>query len=175
MLLQLETPLETVEAAIDLARKFKVRVILNPAPAVPLSPELLTKIDVLTPNAAEAVVLAGYDTALNAEEAADLLISKFDIKHVIITMGKDGALIAGHQNEIIPAYPVQPIDTTGAGDAFNGGLAVALAREDELTHAVKFANAVAALSTTRIGAQLSMPTLDELNTFLDQPLMKKIK
>jgi ribokinase len=166
LLLQLEIPLETVEVAAQLASKHNVRVILNPAPATPLSSKLLAKVDTLTPNEAEAAALAGEDAAIPAQDAACVLRSKFNIENIVITMGKDGALIVGHRNEVVPAYHVNPMDTTGAGDAFNGGLAVSLARGDELTGAVRFANAVAALSTTRAGAQSSMPRLDETNAFM---------
>lgn len=166
LLIQLEIPLETVIAAVAVAEKHQVRVILNPAPATKLPAELLNRIDTLTPNETEAVELAEEPSASSAGDAAFALRSKFKIKNLIITMGKQGALIADYRNETIPGYHVQPIDTTGAGDTFNGALTVALARGDKLIDAVKFANAAAALSTTRQGAQAAMPTSAEVDLFL---------
>lgn len=166
LLVQLEIPLETVQAAIQLAAKHHVPVILNPAPATQLPPKMLEMVDYLTPNETEAAFLAGGYTAKHASDAAYILSSKFKVKNIVITLGEKGALIVGFRKEIVPSYPVQSIDTTGAGDAFNGGLAVALARGDKLENAVKYANAVAALSTTCRGAQASMPTESAVEAFL---------
>lgn len=166
LLVQLEIPLETVQAAIQLAAKHHVPVILNPAPATQLPPKMLEMVDYLTPNETEAAFLAGRYSAKHASDAAFILSSKFKVKNIVITLGEKGALIVGFRNQIVPSYPVQPIDTTGAGDAFNGGLAVALARGDKLDNAVKYANAVAALSTTCRGAQASMPTESAVEAFL---------
>jgi ribokinase len=154
LLVQLEIPLETVQAAIELGVKHHVPVILNPAPAAKLPSELLEMVDYLTPNETEAAILAGEHTASHAMDGAYLLKSKFKIRNLIITLGVKGAVIVGYRNQIVPPYPVQSVDTTGAGDAFNGGLAVALARGDTLIEAVKFANAAAALSTTCPGADV---------------------
>ena len=166
LLVQLEIPLETVQAAIQLAAKHHVPVILNPAPATKLPPEMLEMVDYLTPNETEASFLEGNYTTRNVSADAFLLRGKFKAKNIIITLGPKGALIVGYNNRAIPSYQVHTVDTTGAGDAFNGGLAVALARGDDLANAVKFANSAAALSTTRTGAQPSMPTLDEVKSFL---------
>jgi len=165
LLLQLEIPLKTVEFAIGLAEGHRVRVILNPAPMAKLSPDLLEKVNVLTPNETEAAALTGNYMS-HPRDLALIIKTKFNIKNVIVTMGKEGAFITGAQHPNVPAFPVESVDTTGAGDAFNGALVVALARGDELANAVKFANAVAALSTTKFGAQTSLPTLDEVNDFI---------
>jgi len=164
LLVQLEIPLEAVQAAVQLAVKQHVSVILNPAPATQLPPALLELVDYLTPNETEVAILAGGYTS----DAAHLLNSKFKVKNIVITLGEKGAQIVDLANEIVPPYHVHPVDTTGAGDAFNGGLAVALARGDSLLDAVRFANAVAALSTTRPGAQPSMPTAKAVEAFLKE-------
>jgi len=166
LLVQLEIPLETVQVAIQLAVKHHVPIILNPAPATKLPASLLEMVDFLTPNETEATFLAGGYSAKHASDAAYLLNSKFKVKNIVITLGEKGALVTGYHKQIVPSYEVSSIDTTGAGDAFNGGLAVALARGDKLVDAVKFANAVGALSTTKSGAQPSMPTKKDVETFL---------
>jgi ribokinase len=168
LLVQLEIPLETVQAALQLAMKHHVPVILNPAPATQLPSALLEMVDFLTPNQTEAAILAGSYSATHASDVAYLLKSKFKVKNIVITLGENGAQIVGFRNEIVPSYRVHPVDTTGAGDAFNGGLAVALARGDILINAVNFANAVAALSTTRPGSQSSMPTENAVEAFLKE-------
>jgi ribokinase len=168
VLTQLEVPVKTVQAVVDLAEKHGVRMILNPAPAAPLSAELLAKVDVLTPNETEAAKLAGSFPQNRTREAVAVLKIRYHVKNIVMTMGRHGAMIYEDQGEIVPAFPVDPVDTTGAGDAFNGGLAVALARGEPLASAVRFANAVAALSTTRTGAQPSMPSIEEVDTFLKQ-------
>lgn len=166
LLVQLEIPLETVEAAVKLAANHQVPVILNPAPAAPLPADLLKLVDFLTPNRTEAGTLIGDSLPARTDDPAHRLKEKFNIRNIVVTLGKDGAMLSSDQDEIIPAYSVTPVDTTGAGDAFNGGLAIALARGNSLTEAVKFANAVAALSTTRPGAQSSMPSANEVEAFL---------
>lgn len=166
LLVQLEIPLETVEAAVKLAVAHQVPVILNPAPAAPLPADLLKLVDFLTPNKTEAETLIGDSSSTRTVNLAHRLKEKFNIKNIVVTLGKDGAMLINHQNRIVPAYRITPVDTTGAGDAFNGGLAIALARGDSMIDAVKFANAVAALSTTRRGAQSSMPSADEVEAFL---------
>jgi ribokinase len=174
VLLQLEIPLKTVEYAIRLAAKHHVRVILNPAPMAKLSDDLLAKVDVFTPNEMEAATLSGNDKS-HPRDLANNLRKKFNIENVIVTMGKEGAAISGEHNSIIiPSFQVKPVDATGAGDAFNGGLAIALARGDRLEDAVRYANAVGALATTRFGAQSSLPTALEVEAFLNQ-IAEKVK
>ncbi len=167
MLLQLEIPLETVEMAARLARSHGVRVILNPAPAVPLPRSILDNVDVITPNENEAAILLGEDFDPTSERAVSHLFNKLKIPSLVMTLGRRGAQICqGSQAVSVPTYPVEPIDTTAAGDAFNGALAVALGRGEGLESAVRFANAVGALSTTRMGAQPSLPTAAEVDAFL---------
>lgn len=166
LLVQLEIPLETVQAAMQLAVKHHVPIILNPAPATKLPTHLLEMVDYLTPNETEAAFLAGEHSAKHAIDGAYLFKSQFKIKNLVITLGEKGAVIIGYRNQIVPPFRVQPVDTIGAGDAFNGALAVAIARGDNLVDAVKFANAVAALTTTGSGAQSSLPSLDRVNEFL---------
>jgi ribokinase len=160
VLLQLETPLATVEAAIALATGAGVRIVLNPAPARPLPARLLRRIDLLTPNASEAEQLTGtvVTTERSAARAADALLAR-GVKHVVITMGSRGAFVAGRGiRQLIPGFPVRAVDATGAGDVFNGALALALAQGTALLESVRFANAAAACSVTRPGAQPSAPT-----------------
>ncbi len=166
LLVQLEIPLETVQAAVQLAVKHHVPVILNPAPATKLPPDLLEMIDFLTPNETEVTILAGEHSAKHALDGTYLLKSQYKIKNLVVTLGEKGAAMVGDRIQIVPPVHVHPVDTTGAGDTFNGALAVALARGEPLVDAVKFANAVAALSTTGAGAQSSMPSLDQVNEFL---------
>jgi ribokinase len=163
MVLQLEIPLETVLFAAQAGRAAGLRVLLNPAPAQPLPAELYALIDVLTPNESEAMLLTG---AATPEAAAHALLER-GVKTVIVTLGEAGALVAtGDGMTLVPGFKVEVVDTTAAGDAFTGGLAVALARGDALPEAVRFAHAVAALSVTRLGAQPSLPAAAEVEAFL---------
>jgi ribokinase len=166
LVLQLETPTETVLAAAKIAHQGGVRVILNPAPAPsePLPSELLECIDILTPNESEARMLAGKQGEV--EEAARQL-TRQGVGAVVVTLGARGALIVTPDYEqLVPGFEVDAIDTTAAGDAFNGGLAVALAEDKPLADAVQFANGCGALATTRLGAQPSLPTRDEVEVLL---------
>jgi ribokinase len=176
VLLQLEIPLKTVEYAIRLASKYHVRVVLNPAPMAKLSEEVLEKVDVLTPNETEAARLTGNHVS-HPRDLAYNLNRKYGIQNVIVTMGKAGAVISRLHSPSpveIPAFPVDSVDATGAGDAFNGGLVVALARGDPLEEAVRYANAVGALATTKEGAQSSSPTAQEVQAFLKKSEEKGI-
>lgn len=170
VLLQLETPLETVEAAAHLARSRGATVILDPAPAQPLPTTLLAGIDILTPNETEAHVLLGRRAAaVSLAEAPEVARALLDlgVRTVVLTLGAQGALIAdrtGHRH--VPAPRVDAVDTTAAGDTFNGALAVALAEGRGIVDAVGFANTAAALSVTRSGAQASIPTRPEVNVRL---------
>jgi ribokinase len=167
MMVQLEIPLDTVESAIRLARKHDVRVILNPAPARQLPASLIQDV-ILTPNETEAGIVSGVDTTISTgvANAARRLLDQ-GAHQVVITLGEHGVMLATRDRvEAIPAFHVQAVDTTAAGDAFNGGLACALARGDGLPEAIRFASAVAALSVTRFGAQASLPTRNEVEAFL---------
>ena len=159
VLLQLETPLETVRAAVAMARAAGARVILNPAPAQALDDELLAGVAVLTPNETEAELLTGIKIkgVGAAEKAAKALLAR-GVDSVVVTLGSAGALAATAEGcQLVPGYPVTPVDSTAAGDVFNGALAVALAEGRTLIEAVRFANAAGALSVTKMGAQPSAP------------------
>ena len=168
VLMQLETPLETVQAAAELAARFRLPFILNPAPARPLPDALLKLVSILTPNETEAELLTGITITdeSTAARAAGKLRDK-NVKTVIITMGARGSFVsAGSTAQLVPSFRVEPVDTTGAGDIFNGALAVALGEGRLLLEAVRFANAAAAISVTRLGAQASAPARKEIEKFL---------
>jgi len=168
LLVQLETPLRTVEAAARLARAAGVAVILNPAPARPLPNALLRNVSILTPNETEASVLAGVRVAgvPSAARAARVLIER-GVGTVIVTLGARGALVATRAGvQVVPGFKVRAVDTTAAGDVFNGALAVRLAENCTLGDAVRFAHAAAAISVTRRGAQPSIPTRAEIEALL---------
>jgi ribokinase len=168
LVLQLETPLKTVEAAVKLAASAGARVILNPAPARLLPDDLLRRVYLLTPNESEAELLTGLpvNNEAAAAKAADALLAR-GVENVIITLGARGAFVAGSQGRgLVTGYKVKPVDTTGAGDVFNGTLAVALAEGKPLPDAVRFANAAAAISVTRLGAQTSAPKRKEIDRML---------
>lgn len=166
LLLQLEIPVEAVEFSVQLVAQSGGRIVLNPAPARPLPDSLLSRISIITPNKKEAemltdIVITGDDTA---KQAAIRLAEK-GISTVIITLGPRGALVYHEQRfTMVPAPEVQAVDTTAAGDVFNGALVVALAEGFEMIAAVAFACQAAAISVTRMGAQSSAPFRKELDS-----------
>ena len=169
-LTQLELPMETVEKFACLSKKASKTFILNPAPSVQLSDKLLKNISILTPNEHELGLIAGMDTTTDGqiEEAGRSLLKK-GIGHLVITLGSRGALILDNEQKVfIPAYKVKPVDTTGAGDAFNGALAYCLDNNMSLKEAAEFANAVAALTVTKRGALVSLPRMKEVKKFLEK-------
>jgi ribokinase len=168
MVVQLETPLATVRKAAELAAASGVRVILNPAPARPLPPALLRRVSVLTPNESEAELLSGVRVAGDASAArAAAALRARGAQTVVITLGARGAFVASPEGGgLVPGFKVKAVDTTAAGDVFNGALAVSLAEGKALADAVRFANAAAALSVTRRGAQPSAPVRREIDRFL---------
>lgn len=164
LLMQLEIPLDTVIAAAEYAHSKAVMVILNPAPACPLPDHLLQHVDLLTPNRSEASLLSGITITdfTSAREAAMALHNK-GVKNIVITMGAEGALVYTNGSFVhVEAVKVTPLDTTAAGDVFNGSVAVALSEGNDLETAVRFGCRAAAISVTRLGAQSSIPYRKEL-------------
>ncbi|MBU5672590.1 ribokinase [Paenibacillus brevis] len=156
LVLQLEIPLDGVRKAVQIAKENGVKVILNPAPIQSLPSDLIQDIDYLTPNEHEQMLL-------RQDRSAEELSGK-----LIVTKGSEGVCIYEEGREInVPAYKIDVVDTTGAGDSFNGGLAYALGKGVSLRDACKYGNAVAALSTTKLGAQTGMPTGAEVEAFIN--------
>ncbi|HWK58067.1 MAG TPA: ribokinase [Parapedobacter sp.] len=164
LLMQLEVPMRTVEFAAQHARKKGMQVILNPAPANALVPSVFHLVDILTPNVNEAEMLSGVRiTDIPSARQAAESIRERGVKHVIVTLGKDGAaLLEGGVFYHIPAPVVETVDTTAAGDVFNGALAVALAEGKGLTDATSFACRAASIAVTKMGAQSSIPFRNEV-------------
>ena len=169
-LFQLETPLDTVAAALALARQEGLRTMLDPAPAQPLPPEMLAHVDILTPNESEALMLLGRPPArVVLEDAPELAaaLQKLGARSVLLKLGDRGCYYKGESGCFqSPAFRVEVRDSTAAGDTFNAALAVALAEGQPMEQAARFANAAAAISVTRLGAQASIPTRKEVDHLL---------
>jgi ribokinase len=167
LLIQLEIPVAADFKAAEIARRHGVPVILNPAPSTSFPIELLDQVDTLTPNETELQdLLANFTSAVGSPAAAWAEVTR-RVRHLVVTLGAQGCrVVSGGKDGLHPAFTVNAVDTTGAGDAFNGGLAVALARGQALEAAVRFASAVAALSVTRLGAMNSLPSAAEVSAFL---------
>jgi len=169
---QLELALPTVKRGLELAHSLKVPTILNPAPARNLPASIFPCCDFITPNETEAEILTGIrvTTRAGAERAADALLA-LGVRNVIVTLGSEGVLVKNSTIVAhIPAFDAGPVvETTGAGDAFTGGLAVALAEGKDVLQAARFGCAVAGLSVTRPGTAPSMPTRPEVDALLNQP------
>ena len=167
VLLQLEIPMATVESCIEVAAAKGAKVILNPAPAAKVSDEALSKLYLITPNQTETELLTGVsaDDVDGAEKAAEALCA-LGIKKVVVTLGADGALLyEDGKAEIIPAHKVNAVDTTAAGDVYNGAMCAALAEGMELREALRFATKASAISVSREGAQPSIPSREEVDNF----------
>lgn len=168
VLCQLEIPVETVTLAARLTKENNALFILNPAPASELDDELLSLVDFLTPNESELEILSGckvYEEC-SAEKAAKVLLDK-GVKNVLVTVGERGAILVNKEGtKKFEACKMKAIDTTAAGDSFNGALAYSLSNGQTLNEAIQFANYAAALSVTKMGAQTSMPTLKEVEALL---------
>ncbi|HYO89553.1 MAG TPA: ribokinase [Candidatus Limnocylindrales bacterium] len=164
LLTQLESPLDTVTYALKLARKHRVSTILNPAPAQRLDSSVLQYVDLLTPNEHELSIVAGEP---DAESAARAVFAE-GVNTLVTTLGRQGASWTKKDGSsaVVPAYSVRSVDTVGAGDAFNGALAVALAEDKALPEAIAFANAAAAVSVTRAGAAASMGRRAEVDALM---------
>lgn len=164
---QLEIPLDTVVKTATLAKENETTFILNPAPALELPEKLFPFVDYLTPNETELEILSGItiNNEASIEKAARILLKK-GIKNVIVTIGERGAILVNNdRKETFPANKVKVVDTTGAGDAFNGALAFALSNGEDIDKAIHLANLVASHCITKMGAQSSMPKLEEINIY----------
>ncbi len=163
-LLQLEIPMDTVRYAIEYASAKGIKVIVNPAPVNSFVSDLFPLIDVLTPNRYESEMLTGIKVVdfASAQQAAEIL-HQAGVKTIVITLGNKGAVLL-HEKEfhVIPAVSCEAVDTTAAGDVFNGALCVAIAEGRDMLPAVQFACKAAAISVTRMGAQSSIPNRSEL-------------
>jgi ribokinase len=173
VLLQLEIPLDTVAAALRIALRHDVFTVLDAAPIPPDGlPDTLRDIDILSPNQSEAALLTGgpCNTPEEATHAASILIQRFNPGIVVVKLGALGALAhagVGTGDPLLsPAFPVDPVDTTAAGDAFTAALTLRLAEGARLGEALRFANAAGALATTRLGAQDAMPTRTAVDRLL---------
>lgn len=170
VLLQMEIPMDTVLYGIKKAKQLGKKVILNPAPAFELPEEVLKQVDYLTPNETELQILAAESSSeTTIFSAAQCLLYK-GVENLIVTLGAGGASYFSLENGTSDFTPhhVQVVDTTGAGDAFNGGLAYSLARGEEVKEAIAFAMKVGAHAVTKLGAQAGMPTNEELDDFFDE-------
>ncbi len=168
LLLQLEIPLKTIRAALDMAHAAGLRSVLDAGPAQKVSMSLLRKADIVSPNETEALALTGIEVndVTSARKAARKLLDG-GVETVVMKLGEQGAFVLTHDlEEHVPAFPVEAVDTTAAGDAFTGALAVALAEGADMVDAVRFANAAGALAVTRLGAQPSMPTREAVEQFI---------
>lgn len=164
LLLQHEINMDAQKMIIEIAHRAGVHIILNPAPAVPIPDDILAKIETITPNETEARALTGievnsYETA---QQAADYFLKK-GVKNVVITMGSMGVFATDrNRSELLPRINVDAVDTTGAGDAFNGGFATALSEGKDLFEAIRFGNATGALAVTKIGTAPAMPQREDI-------------
>jgi len=166
LLMQLECPLEAVQAAAQMAHRHGLPVVLNPAPARPLPADLLAQTDYLLPNQPELRLLA--DGEADVPRAAARLLAQ-GVRNLVVTLGEEGALlVTGGSQEHLPAFRVPVVDTVAAGDAFAGAFCVALAEGKPLREAVLWGNAAGAIAVTRPGAQPSMPNRAELTQFLKE-------
>jgi len=163
VVMQMEIPLDTVVSSIELAHSLGTTVVLNPAPALPLPPEIYPMIDLIVPNETELTLLTGQNDVL--EGARKLL--EMGAKAVVVTLGSSGCLYEDTSQEIlVEGFKVKAVDSTAAGDAFIGGLLSALGRREDIRTAMTFANAVGAITVTRPGAQESITTYEEVKDFL---------
>ena len=166
LLMQLETPVEALLHAARMAKKYGAFVVLNPAPfpKEPLPQELLENTDLLIPNETEAMAISGADT-FDMDTAPQIMekIQRIGVKNVVITMGSKGVITSvGGKVVVVPAYKVKAVDTTAAGDTFCGALCVSLCEGKTIEKALKFANRASAITVTRMGAQISMPYIDDI-------------
>jgi len=168
LLLQLEIPMETIEEIVKIAAEGETKIILDPAPAAELSKEVLAEIDYLLPNEGELELLLKDQKLKSREEKIKYLIES-GVKNILVTEGEKGVNFYNSEVQIHQdAFIVNAVDTTAAGDVFAGAFAAELIKESELEKILKYASAAAACSVTKLGAQSSMPDLEELNNFLKE-------
>ncbi len=166
LLMQFEIPLAMVESMIPFAASLGLKIILNPAPAYAHFPKtLFASLDLLIPNEGEAANLCGLPPETTKPETSARLLYEHGVKNVVITLGEEGCLHYNGENTYFPAMKVRPVDTTAAGDAFVGALAAELAKDVPLVEAIQWANRVAAVTVTKMGAQDSIPTRQEVEDF----------
>ncbi|MCI9061969.1 MULTISPECIES: ribokinase [Romboutsia] len=167
VVLQLETPLNTIKYALNKAKELNKYTILNPAPAVKLDDEIIKNVDLLTPNETELEIISGVsiETEEDIQKAAQIMIEK-GVKELIVTLGSKGSLYINKEKSMFKkAYKVEAVDTTAAGDSYTGALAVALSQDKGIEDAMDFASKVGALSVLKEGAQSSLPTLEDVINF----------
>lgn len=168
LLMQFEIPMETVEYVLKTANKMGKQVILNPAPAPGiLSSEMLKYVDILIPNETELEIITGreWDRDLDKLEAMCRGLLEKGVGNVIVTLGEEGCFLAGRECKHFPAYKVEAVDTTAAGDTFSGALAVMLAENKTMEEAIRFAMKASAIAVQRKGAQLSIPSRIEVEQY----------
>ena len=167
VVLQLETPLNTIKYALNKAKELNKYTILNPAPAVKLDDEIIKNVDLLTPNETELEIISGVsiETEEDIQKAAQIMIEK-GVKELIVTLGSKGSLYINKEKSMFKkAYKVEAVYTTAAGDSYTGALAVALSQDKNIEDAMDFASKVGALSVLKEGAQSSLPTLEDVKNF----------
>ena len=167
VVLQLETPLNTIKYALNKAKELNKYTILNPAPAVKLDDEIIKNVDLLTPNETELEIISGVsiETEEDIQKAAQIMIEK-GVKELIVTLGSKGSLYINKEKSMFKkAYKVEAMDTTAAGDSYTGALAVALSQDKNIEDAMDFASKVGAFSVLKEGAQSSLPTLEDVKNF----------
>ena len=167
VVLQLETPLNTIKYALNKAKELNKYTILNPAPAVKLDDEIIKNVDLLTPNETELEIISGVsiETEEDIQKAAQIMIEK-GVKELIVTLGSKGSLYINKEKSMFKkAYKVEAVDTTAAGDSYTGALAVALSQDKNIEDAMDFASKVGALSVLKEGAQSSLQTLEDVKNF----------
>ena len=167
VVLQLETPLNTIKYALNKAKELNKYTILNPAPAVKLDDEIIKNVDLLTPNETELEIISGVsiETEEDIQKAAQIMIEK-GVKELIVTLGSKGSLYINKEKSMFKkAYKVEAVDTTAAGDSYTGAVAVALSQDKCIEDARDFASKVGALSVLKEGAQSSLPTLEDVENF----------
>lgn len=167
VVLQLETPLNTIKYALKKSKELNKYTILNPAPALKLDDEIIKNVDLLTPNETELEIISGVsiETEEDIQKAAQIMIEK-GVKELIVTLGSKGSLYINKEKSIFKkAYKVEAVDTTAAGDSYTAALAVALSKDQSIEEAMDFASKVGALSVLKEGAQSSLPTLEDVENF----------